>query len=116
MSNQAWEGGFTDEKIEQIKGAMTEALTNVVNFACGDGTGDITIKCSFFETYALIVDIIDTGKRFNMLVAGAFPETMDFVEDGQIPTLKQLKRTVRTVEYRRDGELNKNILTCTIPR
>ena len=116
VSTHAWEGGFTDARIEQIGLAVAEALTNTVRFACEDGCGEITVKCGFFEDFAFLIDIIDTGKQFTMLVAGAFPETQDFLEQGEVPSLKQLKKTARSIEYRRDGSLNKNILSLVIPK
>ena len=116
VSVHAWEGGFEDARIEKIGLAIAEALTNIVRFACADGEGEITVKCGFFENHAFLIDIIDSGKHFNMLVAGAFPETADFVEQGQPPSLRQLKKTVRSIEYRRDGSGNKNILSLVIPK
>jgi anti-sigma regulatory factor (Ser/Thr protein kinase) len=116
VSTQAWEGGFPDARIKEIGLAITETLGNIVRFACADGAGEITIKCDFDETRALVIDIIDSGKNFNMLVASLFPETTDFVEQGPAPTLRQLKKTVKNIEYRRDGMNNRNILSLLIPR
>jgi anti-sigma regulatory factor (Ser/Thr protein kinase) len=116
VSAHAGEGGFEDARIKAICLAVAEALTNIVRFACADGRGEITVKCGFFENHSFLIDIIDSGKHFNMLVAGAFPETADFIEQGQTPSLKQLKKAVRSIEYRRDGSGNKNILSLVIPK
>ena len=116
VSTHAWEGAFEDAKITEIRLAISEALENIVRFACSDSPCEITVKCGFHDTGALLVDIIDTGKHFNMLVAGVFPETADFVEPGEGPSLKKLKKTIKNLEYRRDGGKNKNILACIIPK
>ncbi len=116
LSNEAWEGGFTDQKIHDVGLGVTEVLENIIRFACTEGTEQITIKCKFHDAPALIVDVIDSGKQFNMLVADAFPETQDFNGEGKVPSLKKLKKAIKNIEYRRDGELGKNILTFIIPR
>ena len=112
----AWEGGFDDEKIENLGLAITEALENIVRFACRDGSQEITIKCTFYDAPALGIDIIDSGEQFNMLISDAFPETEDFLEPGPRPSLKKLKKGVKNIEYRRDPKNKKNILALIIPK
>ena len=114
---QAWEGGFSDEKIDEIGRAVAEAVENILNFSCANVSGEVTIKCEYHDAPALLVDIIDSGEKFNMLLAGAFPETQDFLDQyGRPPSLKALKKAVKNIEYRRDPRNQKNILALVIPK
>lgn len=112
VSNHAWEAGFDDEKIRQINLAVEEALGNIVRFACCDGKGEITISCSVHDSGAIIINIVDTGAPFNMLIASSFPETGDFAKLGQIPSTKMMKKGIGNIEYRRDA--SRNILVFTL--
>ncbi len=114
VARHAWEAGFADDKIKQINLAVEEALNNIIEFACHDGGGDITISCSVHDSGSLIVTIVDTGKPFNMLIASSFPEAVDFTESSRMPSTKIMKRYVGNIEYRRD--VNRNILILTIMR
>jgi anti-sigma regulatory factor (Ser/Thr protein kinase) len=116
VSTHLWEGGFGEERSKEIGLALEEALQNAVNFACCDGAGEITVHCFYDNTETFRLDVIDTGKPFNQLVAGVFPETQDFMDPGKVISLKKLKKGIKIIEYRRDGELNKNILSCWIPK
>ena len=114
VSRHAWEAGFDDEKISQISLAVEEALGNIMNFACTDGAGEITISCNTHESGALIINITDTGVPFNMLIASTFPEAGDFTKSGQIPSTKIMKKAIGNIEYRRD--VDRNILIFTVMR
>jgi anti-sigma regulatory factor (Ser/Thr protein kinase) len=114
VSKHVWEAGFDDEKIRQIGLAVEEALHNIVNFACRDGKGDITIACSVHDSGSLMINITDTGIPFNVLIMSSFPEAGDFTEPGRIPSTKIMKKVIGNIEYRRDA--NRNILIFTISR
>jgi anti-sigma regulatory factor (Ser/Thr protein kinase) len=116
VRTRAWEGAFDDEKIESVGLAVTEALENIVRFACHGGTEEITIRCTFYDAPALGVDIIDSGEQFNMLISDAFPDTEDFLEPGPKPSLKMLKKGIKNIEYRRDPKNKTNILALIIPK
>ena len=111
----AWEVGFADQKVEEIKAAVTEALENIINFACADVEAEVTVSCKVDETYALVINLIDTGRQFNMLVADLFPDPFEFSDTGKAPSLKKLKKTIKNIEYRRDAKQNRNILACIVP-
>ena len=113
VSTHAWEAGFEDERIREIGGAVEEALQNIVRFACADGTGQIRIACDVHDSGALIITIIDTGKPFNMLLVGTFPETEDFFEPGKKPSTRVMKKVVKNIEYRRGLDLNTLVFTIT---
>jgi anti-sigma regulatory factor (Ser/Thr protein kinase) len=114
VCEQAGEMMFSDERIAQIRGALEEALGNIVRFACVTGTETITITAAAHDTGALLLDIVDTGVPFNMLVMSAFPETTDFAEAASLPSTKKMKKAIRNIEYRRDGDLKRNILAWVI--
>ncbi|MCX5815561.1 MAG: ATP-binding protein [Proteobacteria bacterium] len=111
VSNHAWEAGFDDEKIRQINLAVEEALGNIVRFACCEGKSEITISCNVHESGAIIINIIDTGAPFNMLIASSFPEAGDFAKPGQIPSTKMMKKGIGNIEYRRAASRNMLIFT-----
>jgi anti-sigma regulatory factor (Ser/Thr protein kinase) len=116
ISAHVSEGVFSDARIDEIGQAVEEALQNIVNFACCDRSAEISVRCFYDNTETFRLDIVDTGKPFNQLVAGVFPETQDFVDPEKTLSLKKLKKAIKIIEYRRDGELNKNILACWIPK
>lgn len=113
VSTHAWEAGFEDERIREIGLAVEEALHNIVNFACTDGKGEIRITCTVHEGGALLIDIIDTGAPFNMLLVGTFPEAEDFFEPGKVPSTKVLKKVIKNIEYRRGSDRNTLVFTIT---
>lgn len=110
----AGEAGFEKGRIADIGAAVEEALTNIVTFSCPDGAGEIRLTCTVHEMGALIVNIVDTGKPFNMLFFTTFPEAEG--EDGPArkPSTVVMKRVLKNIEYRRDA--NRNILIFTVPR
>jgi anti-sigma regulatory factor (Ser/Thr protein kinase) len=114
VCEQADEMMFGEERIAQVRGALEEALGNIVRFACPAGSETITITAAVHDSGALLLDIVDTGVPFNMLVMSAFPETTDFADPGSLPSTKKMKKAIRNIEYRRDGDLKKNILAWVI--
>jgi anti-sigma regulatory factor (Ser/Thr protein kinase) len=113
-SAHARETGFHDKIVSDIGDAVEEALHNITRFACCEGIGDITISCSIHDNSALFINIIDTGTPFNMLLASTFPEAEDFLEPGQKPSTKLMKRAIKNIEYKRDA--NRNILIFIVWR
>ena len=113
VSSHAWEAGFEDERIREIGRAVEEALQNIVTFACPDGTGEIRINCDVHDSGALIITIVDTGRPFNMLLVGTFPETEDFFEPGKTPSTRVMKKVVKNIEYRRGSDRNTLVFTIT---
>lgn len=111
----ARETAFDEERVRHISRAVEEALRNIVNFACRNREGEITIACDVHEMGALLVDIIDSGEPFNMLVASSFPETGDFYGN-RPPETSVMKRVMKNIEYRRDAKQNRNILACVIAK
>jgi len=112
-SAQIFEAGMEDDKVKEIGLAIQETVLNIIEFACPDGKGEITISCELVDSGALLIHIWDTGKPFNMLLAGTFPEVEEISKHEKIPSTKKLKKAVKNIEYIRGT--NKNILILTIP-
>jgi anti-sigma regulatory factor (Ser/Thr protein kinase) len=105
---------FTDERIGRITLALEEALGNIIRFACPSGTEEITVTCRAHEMGSIVLNIIDTGEPFNMLLVSTFPEVAG--SERETPSTKVMKRHIKDVEYRRDGANRKNILAWVVSR
>jgi anti-sigma regulatory factor (Ser/Thr protein kinase) len=116
VSTHAWEAGFEDERIQEIGSAVEEALRNIVQFSCVDGTGEIRISCEVHDSGALLITIVDTGKPFNMLLVDTFPETEDFFEPGKRPSTRVMKKVIKNIEYRRGSDRNTLVFTINPDR
>ncbi|RXJ01956.1 anti-sigma B factor RsbW [Anaerobacillus alkaliphilus] len=57
--------GYTYDDIEDIKIAVAEACTNVVNHAYRDGDGQMTIGCGVYQD-RLEIMVADRGKSFSV--------------------------------------------------
>ncbi len=116
VCNSATEMGFPEGRVREIAAGLEEALGNIVQFACADGEREIVVQCSAHEMGALILEVRDSGRPFNMLVATSFPQAADFLEPGQDLSTRKMKKAFRNIEYRRDGEKGQNILLCVISK
>jgi anti-sigma regulatory factor (Ser/Thr protein kinase) len=115
VSSHAVDMVFEQKRVEQVNQALQEALGNIIRCACPEGNEQIKVTCSVHEMGALLVDIVDTGIPFNMLVVSTFPETAgDFTDPASIPSTKLMKRYIKNIEYRRDGENKTNILAWVV--
>jgi anti-sigma regulatory factor (Ser/Thr protein kinase) len=107
--------GFEDKRIEQISLALKECLGNILRFSCTIGDEQIRIHCDAHDMGSLLVNIVDTGAPFNMLVLSAFPEIAgDASAAREMPSTKMMKKAVKDIEYRRDGEHRSNILAWVV--
>lgn len=58
--------GFAFDEIEDIKIAVSEAVTNVVNHAYADGEkGQVRIGCNIFDD-SIEITVVDQGKSFDV--------------------------------------------------
>lgn len=106
---------FGEERIRDLGLALEETLGNILRFACPRGTEEICVTCDTNDMGALLVNIVDSGVPFNMLVMSAFPETVvDASRMRDLPPTKALKRAVKDIEYRRDGARKTNILAWVV--
>ncbi len=106
---------FDEKRIGEIRLALEEALGNIIRFSCTKGSEEIRITVRDHEMGAIILNIIDNGTPFNMLVMSAFPEMLE-VDVSRAPSTNKMKRFIRDVEYRRDGSEGKNILAWVVSR
>jgi hypothetical protein len=113
VSAQAFETGMEEGKVKEIGLGIREVVENIIEFACPAGEGEITISCELVDSGALLIHVWDTGKPFNMLLAGTFPEVEAIAKHEKIPPTRMLKKAVKNIEYIRGT--NKNILILTIP-
>jgi len=117
VSAHAREMAFDEKRIEHIGLALREALDNIVRFSCPTGQEEIKITCGAHEMGALLVNIVDTGVPFNMLVLSAFPEIVgDCPTPHEIPSTRMMKKVVKDIEYRRDGDSRTNILAWVVSK
>jgi anti-sigma regulatory factor (Ser/Thr protein kinase) len=117
VSSYAQEMAFDEKRIEEIRLALEEALTNIVRFACPTGDEKIRVCCDAHEMGALVVDIVDSGIPFNMLVVSTFPEVAgDSVDPALLPSTRTMKKVVKNIEYRRDGDNKTNILAWIVSK
>ena len=115
VSSYARDMAFEEGRIGEIRMALEEALVNIIRFACPLGTEEIKITCGTNDMGALLVTIVDSGVPFNMLVMSAFPETIgEGSKPEDAPPTKAMKRAVKDIEYRRDGEKKQNILVWVV--
>ena len=113
VTAQAFEAGMEDEKVQALGLAIQEVVQNIIEFACPDGKGEIIITCEFVDSGAMLIHIWDSGRPFNMLLAGTFPEVEAIAKHEKIPSTKMLKKAIKNIEYIRGKD--KNILILTIP-
>lgn len=113
VAKNAYETGMEDGKIHALKLGVEEVLHNILEFACPEGNHEITISCESVDSGAMLIHIWDSGKPFNMLLAGIFPEVEAISKHEKIPSTKLLKKAVKNIEYIRGTD--KNILILTLP-
>jgi len=116
VSAHARDMAFDGKRIEQIGLALKETLDNIVRFSCPTGREEIRITCGAHEMGALLVNIIDTGVPFNMLVLSAFPEIAGDSTPQEVPPTGMMKKVVKDIEYRRDGDNRTNILAWVVSK
>jgi anti-sigma regulatory factor (Ser/Thr protein kinase) len=113
VATHAWEAGFGEKRIQEIGDAVEQALQNIVRFACPNGAGEISISCSVHDSGSFLINIVDTGAPFNMLLVDTFPETMDFFKPGETPSTKIMKKAIKDIEYRRGSDRNTLVFTVS---
>jgi len=103
--------GFSKRRISNIELALEEALANICHHAYTVGTcGDMEIQCRTDDNKRLIIDIIDTGKPYNILSASE-PELAADISKRDLGGLGVLliRSMVDDIHYCRRG--NENVLT-----
>ncbi len=105
--------GAGEQRIREIDLVMEELLVNIFNYAYPDRSGDVEITCRSDEAGRLLVEIADQGVPFNILTRDD-PDREAGIEERTVGGLGIffVKRLVREIQYRREGE--RNILTLTV--
>jgi len=110
VASQAAPVGYSRTRIEEIRSAVGEVLTNIVEFICTEGGLEISVKCGDDRRRRFTVEITDPGKAFNMLLE-ADPFLSGNDPSAKRPSVRLMKK-IGDVEYKRfEG---KNLLTITI--
>jgi len=102
--------GFSADRVLQVELALEEPVVNVMNYAYGDGSGDIEVACIGRDDGALGLEIIDSGRVFDPLKKED-PDISLGIDDREIGGLGVyfVKQVANEVTYNRvDG---KNIFT-----
>jgi len=103
--------GFSKRRISNTELALEEALANICHHAYTVGIcGDMEIQCRTDDNKRLIIDIIDTGKPYNILSASE-PDLTGDISKRDLGGLGVLliRSMVDDIHYCRRG--NKNVLT-----
>ena len=116
VSDFAKAEGFTPKRIREIELATEEALINIFNYAYPDDeTGEVEVRCWMEDSSSLVIDILDTGKPFDIQAVPEPDLTLD-ISERKIGGLGiyLIKKMVSEVQYRREG--GSNILTLVIDK
>ncbi len=110
--NHAAEQGFTDDRVEEVRRVLTEALTNIVTFTFDNAPGEIKLSCKIDKFGKYVVALVDSGKAFNMLLEDdPFIGSLDPASDAPRPTTRIMKRFSSNIEYKRLENRNHLIIT-----
>jgi len=112
VANCAQRQGIGPKRVGEIKVAVEEAIVNVINYAYGDGEGDVEVICTS-ENDRFIIKIIDSGLPFDLL-SHKDPDISLDVSEREIGGLGiyLIKRLVDHIEYKRKDD--NNVLTLVI--
>lgn len=100
--------GYSETRVGEIKAAVSEALTNVIDFVC-TGEEEIQVSCGDDRRRRFTVDISDGGKSYNMLLeADPFLSGNDPAE--KRPSVRLIKK-IGDAEYKRFEGRNHLVIT-----
>ena len=106
---------FMDDRIDEIKRVLREALTNIIAFTFDSAPGDIKVSCNLDKFGKFVLAIVDSGKPFNMLLEDdPFIGSLEPTPGAPRLTTKTLKRFSSNIEYKRLE--NRNHLIITLAR
>jgi anti-sigma regulatory factor (Ser/Thr protein kinase) len=101
--------GLPPDRITKIELVVEEALVNICQHAYLDIVGTVDILCTQGEAQQFLIELIDTGKPFNMLMQ-PLPDLSVNIEQRPLRGLGVLlmRSLVDAISYRRED--NRNIL------
>src|SRR5512137_1482860 len=107
VSHRAKQLGYSDERINEMKRAFTEVLTNIITYAFKNVSGDIAVSYTIDRADRMVFKIIDWGVPFNMLLASDPIFKEEYLEQGvPQPSTRLIKKLTDTVEYQRLDTMN----------
>jgi anti-sigma regulatory factor (Ser/Thr protein kinase) len=119
VSSCAKEQGFSKERITEIELALEEILVNIIKYAYNDCSldGDIEITCSNDCAQSFVIEIVDSGKAFDVLSVRE-PDISAGIDERQIGGLGIffVKRLMADVRYLREEDQNKLTLVIMKPK
>lgn len=115
VKNNAVRYGFSQRRISEIELATEEAIMNIISYAYEGSTGDVEITCKQDDDKCFIIDIVDTGKPFDVFTIKEPDLTRDVVERevGGLG-IHFIKQFMDDIKYRREED--KNILTLIVQK
>ncbi len=111
--DRAMDAGFAEKRAATLELALEEALVNVINHGYQTESGDVEIRCDSDGGKEFIIEIIDTGRPFD-IHSLKDPDISADVNDRKVGGLGVflIKKLIDKVESRRVD--NKNILTLVV--
>jgi len=99
--------GLPPGRVAKIELAVEEALVNICRYAYGEGAGEIHIRCRCDESGQFLIELVDTGRPFNIL-AQPEPDLTADLEQRPVGGLGVLliRSLVDQVTYRREADRN----------
>lgn len=107
---------FSQKRIQEIELATEEALVNIFAYAYPDeNIGDVEVRCEMDVNTGLIIEILDTGRPFD-IESFSKPDLGADMSDRKTGGLGiyLIKQMVNRVHYRQEGQ--SNILTLVIDK
>jgi len=105
--------GFPQERIDEIRLALQEAFTNVLEHSYRKKDGDIQVTCKHDPWGKFMIVISDSGEPSNVLLADVvFAGENDPVDQKKKASAKLIKKMIDNVEYKRVDQLN--VLTFSV--
>ena len=113
VTGAAESGGVEPKKVFNVELTLEEALVNIMNYAYEGKAGDIEVVCRSDNREWFVVEIIDSGKAFDVTSVPPPDLTTDLSERkvGGLGLLF-IKSLIDGAAYRREGE--KNVLELRI--
>jgi anti-sigma regulatory factor (Ser/Thr protein kinase) len=107
--------GFADDRVQEVRRVLTEALTNIVTFTFDNTPREIKLSCKVDKFGKYVLALVDSGKAYNMLLEDdPFIGSLGPTPDGPRPSTKTMKRFSSNIEYKRLE--NRNHLIITLAR
>ena len=105
--------GLDRKRTGDIELILEEALVNIISYAYKNQVGNAQVKCLTDSHDRLYIEIIDSGRSFNLLSLDD-PNLKDSLEDRKIGGLGifLIKQFIDDFQYKREDD--KNVLTLTV--